>query len=119
MNFLKGLLIVCLFVLQACDSKNSNQDTDGVNTGQEAPEEPAKDWLTVKTLVFDPACIRCHSAPVNRAGVNVETYQNVVKNLNRIDAAIKSGFMPLGGSLTALQKKLILEWIEAGAPEFF
>lgn len=82
------------------------------------PVEPAKDWLTVRTLVLEPACFRCHSAPTNRAGVNVETYQNVIANLNRIEQAIQDGSMPLRGSLSAEQKKLILDWIQDGAPEF-
>ena len=82
------------------------------------PVEPAKDWLTVKTLVIDPACLRCHSAPRNRGDTNLETYQNTLKKLARVKDEIETDSMPLGGTLTAEQKKLILDWIQDGAPEF-
>lgn len=85
---------------------------------EESPSLPARDWLTVKTLVLDPACLRCHSAPANRAGINVETYQNVLKDIGLIEAVILDGSMPLRGSLSPEQKALILEWIDNGAPEF-
>lgn len=83
-----------------------------------APLPPARDWLTVRSLVLEPACLRCHSAPANRAGVNLETYQNTFSNIAAIDTVVRDGSMPIRGTLTQEQKDLILEWIQAGAPEF-
>ncbi|KYG70704.1 hypothetical protein AZI85_01875 [Bdellovibrio bacteriovorus] len=85
------------------------------------PEEvvgPSLDWLTVRTLVVEPKCLNCHSAPTNRGGVNLETYQNVLSNIADVDATIRDGSMPRRTTLTPEQKKLILDWIAAGAPEF-
>ena len=83
-----------------------------------APLPPSRDWLTVRSLVLEPACLRCHSAPANRAGVNLETYQNTLSNIAAVDAAIRDGSMPIRGSLTQEQKDFILDWIQLGAPEF-
>lgn len=84
----------------------------------EEPLSPSRDWLAVRTLVLEPACLRCHSAPANRGGVNLETYQNVVSNISAIDQVIRDGSMPIRSTLSAEQKELILEWIQKGAPEF-
>lgn len=84
----------------------------------EPPAGPALDWLTVRTLVIEPKCLNCHSAPTNRGGVNLETYQNVLSNINDVDATIRDGSMPRRTTLSAEQKKLILDWIAVGAPEF-
>lgn len=82
------------------------------------PLPPARDWLTVRTLVIEPSCLRCHSAPANRGGINLETYQNVQSELALVDAVIRDGSMPIRSTLTPEQKELILDWIQAGAPEF-
>lgn len=90
------------------------------------PPEPALDWLTVKTLVIDQSCMDCHAAPKNRGGVNLETYQNTFSHLSLVDEQIRSGSMPIGrnpttgekNKITDEQKKLILDWIRVGAPEF-
>jgi uncharacterized membrane protein len=82
------------------------------------PVEPNKDWLTVKTLVIDPACLRCHSSPANRGNINLETYQNTLADISLVQQAIENGSMPARGTLTPEQKKLILDWIQIGAPEF-
>jgi uncharacterized membrane protein len=98
-------------------------------TPQPTPEQPmpaALDWLSVKTLVIDQACLGCHSAPKNRGDVNLETHQNTLSSLTLVDEQIRGGTMPIGknpatgekNKLTDEQKKLILDWIQAGAPEF-
>jgi uncharacterized membrane protein len=96
---------------------------------QPTPEPPAQvalDWLSVQTLVINKACMDCHAAPKNRGDVNLETYQNTFINLALVEQQIRGGTMPIGKDpvtgekrkLTDEQKKLILDWIQAGAPEF-
>lgn len=80
--------------------------------------EPNLDWLTVRTLVIEASCLGCHSSPNNRGGVNLETYRNAYDEIEDIEEAIREGSMPPRGPLSDQQKKLILEWIKAGAPEF-
>ena len=84
------------------------------------PEEmdPSLDWATVSGLVIEPSCVGCHSNPSNKGGVNLETYRNTLRDLEDVKEAVEKDEMPLRSSLTAQQKKLILDWIAAGAPEF-
>jgi uncharacterized membrane protein len=85
----------------------------------EAPTpEPSLDWATVNTLVIEPSCLGCHTSPANKGGVNLETYRNALDEIRDIEDAVRTDFMPLRGSLSPEQKKLILNWIAAGAPEF-
>ncbi len=82
------------------------------------PPEPSLDWDTVNTLVIEPSCLGCHSSPANKGGVNLETYRDVFDEIRDIEETVRTDFMPLRGSLTHQQKKLILNWIAVGAPEF-
>jgi uncharacterized membrane protein len=75
------------------------------------------DYATVKTQVIDRACLKCHSAPANRGDVNLESYQEVLKNIVDIKMDVADGTMPKRSTLTPEQKNLILDWIAAGAPE--
>lgn len=65
-----------------------------------------------------PACLDCHAAPMNRGGVNLETYENVLALKNEIASALSSRFMPdsQGRSMSDEQRSFVLRWITAGAP---
>lgn len=76
------------------------------------------DWATVNTLVIEPSCLGCHSEPSNRGGVNLESYKATFDEIKDVEETIRDGSMPRRSTLTPEQKKLILDWIEAGAPEF-
>lgn len=67
--------------------------------------------------VIQPSCLKCHSGQ-GAGDVNLETYQNLIEFKNEVKTTISNGSMPRRSKLTAEQKKLILEWIDAGAPEF-
>lgn len=75
------------------------------------------DYATVKAQVIDRACLKCHSAPANRGDVNLESYEEVLKNIVDIKLDVEDGSMPKRSTLTPEQKSLILDWIAAGAPE--
>lgn len=77
----------------------------------------ALDYETVHRVVLQPACIRCHSGGDGAAGVNLDTYQNVLSNIRDVKSTIEDGSMPRRGKLSDQQKDLILRWIAAGAPE--
>lgn len=76
------------------------------------------------TEIFDqvlvPYCLRCHSEQGHNEGdLNLETYENVVKAAFDIKSDIEQGFMPPKRSkqMTPEQKKMILDWLAAGAKE--
>ena len=93
-------------------------------TEPSAPQEPPTiEFITyemVNAQVIAPRCLKCHSdAGGNRGRVNLETYENVVSEINTIEKEIISGSMPRPRNkpLTPEQKDLILKWITNGAPK--
>lgn len=79
--------------------------------------EAKLDYATVHARVIEPMCLRCHTQPKPRAGVSLDTYENVKKNLAGVKEQIETGMMPPRDSLTAEQLSLLTNWINAGAPE--
>lgn len=95
-----------------------------------APEEPEK--LTTKLsycdaeIIIEDKCVRCHSE-----GGDVDTpftltsYEDVSERVTSMVRVIKNGSMPFVEldlepevePLTSAEKELLLEWLEAGAPE--
>lgn len=67
--------------------------------------------------VIQPSCLKCHSG-AGAGDVNLETYQNLIQFKVDVRLAIAKGSMPRKSKLTDEQKKLILDWLDAGAPEF-
>jgi len=67
--------------------------------------------------VIQPSCLKCHSG-AGSGDVNLETYQNLIQFKADVRRTIAKGSMPRKSKLTDEQKKLILDWIDAGAPEF-
>lgn len=63
----------------------------------------------VLTKVIKTSCLKCHSG--------FEIYENVFSKKELIKSEVTSGSMPQDSTLTDEQKKLILNWIEQGAPK--
>lgn len=79
------------------------------------PPPPALNFAAVKAKVFDAKCLRCH-------GRDLDTYENARPLLREIDFRVRlegAGQMPPASrpQLTAEEKQLLLDWIQAGAPE--
>lgn len=75
-------------------------------------------YQTVNAQIFQPSCLSCHSTNGgNSAGINLETYANVLKHISSVKVVISNGTMPIGGHLSSAKKKLISDWIAAGAPQ--
>ncbi len=115
-----GLLLL-VFAISGCGYSSThlkeNQAADG-NTNNGASGNVV-DFATVKAQVFQPYCIRCHSAAGgNSTGVNLETFASVSGRTSGIKAAVDSGFMPRNGTLPASAKGLLNAWFQAGSPEF-
>lgn len=77
----------------------------------------------IKSVVFQSPsgrCLECHSAARgNRGGVNLETYANTLALKGDIKFDIENNLMPrTGGPLADYERRIILQWIAMGAPEF-
>lgn len=69
----------------------------------------------VRERVFVPYCTSCHGS---LGGVNLESYEAVIRNLPAVNRrALVERTMPKGGSLPTQESVLLATWIEAGAPE--
>ncbi len=95
---------------------------DWINSGA-----PIKQFKKIKKIFKDYACIDCHRPPSALAGVNLTTYEEVMKYVVPMDldgslllSSVKIKSMPLDKNLPRLRPEelaLISEWINSGAPK--
>lgn len=77
--------------------------------------DPVITYAEVNSKIFKPSCTGCHGGKGN---IFTDTYANVKKNLKAIGEAVETNQMPGGISpLKPELKKLLADWIAAGAPE--
>ncbi len=114
--YLCSLLIVCIIFFGACSKGSSSGGgatapgfCDGINSKYAANVEP----------IIATSCLlgsNCHSGGSTNSGGELTDYTKVFNKRNEIKAAVNSGLMPQTGSLSTTQKKLIICWIDSGAP---
>lgn len=91
--------------------------------GVVSPADPlpvATNYAIVFTQVIQPSCLKCHSTddkPSKKGHINLETYADLMTVKDDVRRTVADGSMPRRSKLTDEQKKLILDWIDAGAPE--
>lgn len=89
-----------------------------VPTPAPTPAEPfVLDYSTVNKNVIQPSCFKCHSGATPKGDVSLESYADLMINIGDIKDDVAKGVMPKRSALTPEQKDLILNWINAGAPE--
>jgi len=115
------LSVLTLAMTQVSCGYNNTQlpAVPDADSGQGVTGGAGLDFASVKAQFFQPQCLRCHSnVGGNKGGINLETYANVSRFLNRAQSAVNSGVMPPAGPLPANIKSILNNWIVAGAPEF-
>jgi mono/diheme cytochrome c family protein len=88
--------------------------------GSNTPDKPKITYKSVHEAVFKVSCVGCHSSAAgNIGGVNLESYEAVLKNVHAIRLEVAGTTMPPQGSsrLTEEQIKLVTEWIDNGASQ--
>lgn len=126
---MKNLLILFIF-LNACGYKNTKMDTstrgfNGVGGGEYAKgnngtNTSSLDYAIVRANVLERYCFDCHTNDKGNEGdVNLETYANTFRDINAIKNQVTAGKMPKRRPpLPPEAKQILLDWINAGAPEF-
>jgi uncharacterized membrane protein len=71
-------------------------------------------FTEVSERVLQMKCVGCHG---KAGGVNLETYASVKNHLSQISQVLNSDRMPPKNPLDPELKKLVLQWIDQGAPE--
>lgn len=125
----RGMIIFMTMFLSACNQNPfGKSDGDPTKTpGQETPppveqggegQQPAgPNFQIIRTQILQANCLKCHSAAGgNKAGVNLETYETVLRNLSSVEAVVADGSMPPRGPLSQELQALFLRWIQLGAP---
>jgi mono/diheme cytochrome c family protein len=116
-------ITVSVSVLVSCNYNDTkNQPTSLTKTGTpNGTPQAAVDYQTVKTLVFDQACIKCHGSTLVKGGVRLDTYALAFATVDRIRTEVEAGDMPppppRGATLSDEQKALLFAWLDSGAPE--
>jgi uncharacterized membrane protein len=102
--------------LQLVGCNYSLTKTPQVNDG--IGEVQVLSFQTVNKSIIQPKCLECHSSAGGDAGgINLESYEQVMRHISSIQSEIASDSMPKNrGKLTAREKKMVLDWIVAGAP---
>ena len=79
------------------------------------------DFQTVKSQVFDSACVKCHGPQLAKAGLRLDQYDSAFAHLAEIKSEIEGGTMPppppRGSILSPEQKAMLLAWVDSGGPE--
>ena len=94
---------------------HGDDDRDDDDDDDHGGRQRGLTWNNVNARVIQTSCKGCHSAPANRGGVNLETYENVFAKRSAIKRAVASGEMPPRG-MSDDKKDLLIAWIDAGAP---
>jgi hypothetical protein len=75
--------------------------------------------------IFEASCQRCHGSPLRHdAPFPLTSYEEIYAERAMVRRAVQSGFMPYTGSsisppvqeLSSSEQDLIVEWVDAGAP---
>jgi uncharacterized membrane protein len=108
--FIISILIITGITFSCSKSEDSNPDPNP------AGSTPGPKFLAVKSIITSSCAMSgCHISPSNSGGVNFESDANIVSNGSRIKTqAVDQGTMPTSGPLSASEKAIITEWINAG-----
>jgi uncharacterized membrane protein len=73
-------------------------------------------FLAVKSLISGSCALSgCHISPANTGGINFESNASIVSNGSRIKTRVVDlGTMPPTGQLSAADKAIVSDWINAG-----
>ncbi|CAN5630743.1 hypothetical protein BH10BDE1_BH10BDE1_10270 [soil metagenome] len=111
--------------LSGCNYNDSkNQPTAPRKAGGEpngTRPDAVVDFATVKSLVFDQSCTKCHGPTLAKAGLRLDQYASTFAKIDLVRDEVEGGTMPppppRGAILSPEQKALLIAWIDSGAPE--
>ena len=109
-------------LLGACSPADDDGEGDGSGGSGEPVVNPT--YCDAQIVIADK-CLRCHSDGGDViVPFNLETYEEVSDQQERIARAVETEFMPYTDlkldpeveELTSVEKNLIIDWVDAGAP---
>lgn len=110
-------LILIAGLMSSCNYTRLKESADTVqNFGDINSEEKATlmNYKFISSKILEAKCTSCHGSSGN---VNLESYESVVANLDKIQTSVfVAQTMPKQGALTPEEKRLLWNWIKMGAP---
>ncbi len=104
--------ISILFFMVAC---SNHEDKNPIPPNELVPEQKEQlSYQVVHERVFLLRCVSCHG---DQGGVNLESYESVIKHLSAIEQAVFSTKkMPKDSVMPSEEMLLLRAWIDLGAP---
>ncbi len=111
-DFYKNITVVLLLItLYACEN-HVVEDSITVASVVSDSCDPNLSFSKMVQPIIEQRCTRCHGGS---QAPDLRTYNDIRTNASRIQSAVVSRRMPLGGSLTNAQITIIDCWITNGA----
>jgi hypothetical protein len=122
---MKPYFIPVLVLLSACAGSGPSGALPGAGVvGPPVAPTGQITFARVNEAILQPSCVSCHSGSEISGGVDLSSYQNVIRHVtpgnsssSQLYTAVASGRMPQGGSPPS--PELVGElraWIDDGAP---
>lgn len=117
------LILAIVLSVAACNYRKMKNEGD--NLPFENLDCTPVSFAKVATEVFGTGpsnpgrCLGCHNSgfDISGMGIVVDDYPQAFAARNSINNAIQSGSMPKGAPLNGALKKMVLTWVQQGAPE--
>lgn len=109
------LLVAGLFIVAGSSCTREKDMKKIEETGEGGAESSL---FQTATAVFNGNCVSCHGGDTPRANLRLNVYADMkrVADNGRLREVLEKNIMPPTGPLSADNKKIVFDWIEAGAP---
>jgi len=115
---MKKALFAIIILTSGCNYNHVRGEAPAYQKSEDANSLLSLDYQSLQIGVLGPQCLRCHSgAGGSKGGLNLETYEQVRLNMNKIYfRSVEKKDMP-PNLMSAAQFEFLKNWLEAGAPE--
>lgn len=111
-----SLLVAGILFSTGCSKDNGG--SGGGSTSVDCSTVTNKAFAADVNPIIQSSCAisGCHAAGSTNSGGPFTSYSQIAAKSSQIRAAVNSGRMPQGSSLSTAQKNSIICWIDSGSP---
>jgi hypothetical protein len=113
MKKLIGIAVCAIFLIIACTKSSSEKADPPVDCGTITTTFSAN---VLPLMTSSCAKTDCHATGSTNGPGALTNYTQIFNSRDRIRANVASGNMPQDATFSAMQKAIIMCWIDAGAP---
>lgn len=120
-SMLRKLTLLSTFLVLTIAFQNCGYIGPSDPSAYEFSSEAAADFATLKTTIFSSRCLSCHSGVSSAGGYDLSNYVSAMElvvpgSLSASVLAQRLSDMPPSLPLSANEKRIVQDWILAGAP---